>query len=254
MPPLFAHLDVALGDGVARLTLDRGKVNAINVEVLGELRSAVTDLRADPQVHAVVLTGHGKFFSFGLDVPELYPLPREDFRQFLIAFTDLYTTLYAFPKPVVAAINGHAIAAGCMLALSCDRRLMAADSGKIGLNEITFGSTVFAGSVEMLKACVGARPAERVLGDGTMYPPEEALAIGLIDRIVAPSGLVAAAVEEARALAGRDAAAFASLKRLLRGSVAETMRRLEGPSLDEFLEIWYSQATRARLRSIEIRR
>jgi Delta3-Delta2-enoyl-CoA isomerase len=247
------HLQLAREDGIARLTLHRGKVNAINAEVLNELRTAVDELRADTLVRAVILTGHGRFFSFGLDVPELYLLPRERFHEFLDAFTDLYTTLYAFPKPVMAAINGHAIAGGCMLALACDRRLMAAESGKIGLNEITFGSTVFAGSVEMLRACVGTLEAERVLLDGAMYAPEEALAIGLIDRIVTPEELTTRAAEEARTLASRDAAAFASLKSMVRGPVVESMRRVERPSLRAFLDIWYSEATRARLRGIEIR-
>ncbi len=250
----MTHLQLTREDGLARLALHRGKVNAINTEVLGELRTAVEELRADPSVRAVVLTGHGKFFSFGLDVPELYPLPRERFHEFLIGFTDLYTTLFVFPKPVVAALNGHAIAGGCMLALACDRRLMAAESGKIGLNEVTFGSTVFAGSVEMLCRCVERRQAERVLLDGTLYTPEEALALGLIDRIVAPDQLGPAADAEARALAARDPVAFRSLKSLLRGPTAETMRRIEGPSLRAFLDVWYSEATRARLQGIEIRK
>jgi enoyl-CoA hydratase/carnithine racemase len=250
----FTHLELTQAGGIGRLTLHRGKVNAINPAVLAELRAAVDGLRADASVRAVILTGHGKFFSFGLDVPELYSLPPERFHEFITGFTDLYTRLYEFPKPVVAALNGHAIAGACMLALACDRRLMAAESGRIGLNEITFGSTVFAGSVEMLRACVGGRNAERVLLEGAMYEPAEALAIGLIDRIVAPEHLMTEVGGEARALASQDPVAFASLKSLLRGPVAETMRRVEGPSLREFVEIWYSEATRERLRGIEIRR
>jgi len=249
----MTHLQLSREDGLACLTLHRGKVNAINVELLGELRTAVDELRADASVRAVILTGQGKFFSFGLDVPELYPLPRERFHEFLIAFTDLYATLYAFPKPVVAAINGHAIAAGCMLALACDRRLMAAAAGRIGLNEITFGAMVFAGSVEMLRASVGTPRAERVLIDGTLYSPEEALAVGLIDRIVEPEQLLTEAATEARAMASREPAAFAGLKSLLRGPVAKTMRSAEPPSLLQFLDVWYSEATREKLRGIEIR-
>ncbi len=249
----MVHLQLTLEDGLARLTLHRGRVNAISSALLDELRTTVDELRADPSVRAVVLTGHGKFFSFGLDVPEVYPLPRERFREFITGFTDLYTGLYMYPKPIVAALNGHAIAGGAMLALACDRRLMAADSGRIGLNEITFGSTVFGGSVEMLRACMGQRQAERVLLDGAMYSPEEALALGLIDRIVTPQQLTAAASAEARALASQDPAAYASLKNLLRGPVADTMQRIEGSSMLAFLDIWYSESTRARLRGIEIR-
>ena len=104
-------------EGVALLTLQRGKVNAINEAVVEELLSRLEAVKADRSSGAVVLTGRGKFFSFGLDVPELYPLSREEFTGFVERFTDLYKAIYVYPKPVVAALNGHAIAGGCMLAL-----------------------------------------------------------------------------------------------------------------------------------------
>jgi enoyl-CoA hydratase len=154
---------------------------------------------------------------------------------------------------VVVAINGHAIAAGCMLASAGDRRVMVSGSARIALNEVTFGSSVFAGSVEMLRACVGQRNAERILGSGAMFSAEEAHGLGLVDRVVGADELAAAAREEARALAAGDPVAYASLKRLLREPVAEAMRRREPDSIREFVEIWYTPETRRQLRSIEIR-
>jgi enoyl-CoA hydratase/carnithine racemase len=238
---------------IVHVTLHRGKVNAINGAVVEELGKTLDVLREDASARALVLTGHGKFFSFGLDVPELYPLPRDRCRDFLIAFTELYTSLFVYPKPIVAAVNGHAIAGGCMLAMACDRRLMADGKGKIGLNEITFGASVFAGSVEMLRICAGPRNAERVLIEGSMYPPAEACAMGLVDRIVPEDELMSVALAEARKLASRDAAAFASLKGLLRRPILEVMRARESESVREFVEIWYSESTREQLKGIQIR-
>lgn len=141
-----------------------------------------------------------------------------------------------------------------MLALACDRRVMAQGKGRISLNEIGFGASVFAGCVEMLRACVGHRTAESVLLSGEMYGAEEALRLGLVDRTAPPEELPAAAVEEARVLGGRDSHAYRSIKALLRGPVAEEIESREAESIREFADIWYSPETWAKLQKIEIRR
>ena len=107
-------------DGIATLTLARGKVNAINGPLVDQMREQLKSLKHDPEVKAIILTGAGKFFSFGFDVPEFLSFDKAQFARFLIGFTDLYTYLFTYPKPVVAALNGHTIAGGCMLALACD--------------------------------------------------------------------------------------------------------------------------------------
>ena len=249
----MSHVEVRRVDNSAVLTLHRGKVNALNGALVGEFQARLDDLAADDSVGAVVLTARGKFFSFGLDVPELYSMPKQDFADFLRAFTHLYTTLFVYPKPVIAALNGHAIAGGCMLAIACDRRLMAEGRAKMALNEITFGSTVFAGSVEMLRACVGQRSAEEVLLSGAMFDSHRALAVGLVDAVVPADELMDLALEEARVMADRSGPAFMNMRRLLRGPIAETMRSREGESIAEFVDIWYSEATREQLKQIGIR-
>jgi enoyl-CoA hydratase/carnithine racemase len=241
-------------EDVCILTLHREKVNALDRSAVLELSDRLEGCALDSSIGALVITGQGKFFSFGFDVPALYPLPEDEFTRFLQSFTSLYTNLYTFPKPVIAALNGHTIAGGCMLALACDRRLMAEGSGKISLNEVTFGATVFAGSVEMLRACVGQRHAEEILLSGTMYDPPQALNLGLIDRITSSDDLVPAAIEEARFRCSHDATAASSLKKLLREPVTEVMRLREDSSIREFVDIWYSEATRKALKRIEIRK
>jgi enoyl-CoA hydratase/carnithine racemase len=248
------YVEVSRVDGLAVVTLRRGKVNALDEVSIDELRRLFDELESDSSITAVVLTGHGKFFSFGFDVPHLFSYSKTAFSDFVRAFASFYTSLYVFPKAVVAALNGHTIAGGCMLAIACDRRVMASGNCKISLNEITFAASVFAGSVEMLKACVGHRNAETILYSGSMYTPEVALRLGLVDRVSDPADVLAVATDEARELAAHDGVAFAGIKALLRQPVAEQMRSRESDSIRDFVDIWYSPATRERLAKMEIRR
>jgi enoyl-CoA hydratase/carnithine racemase len=152
----------------------------------------------------------------------------------------------------VAALNGHAIAAGCMIALACDYRVMVSGKAKISLNEITFGSSVFAGSVAMLKFLIGGKNAHAVLYDGTMYPAEAALQMGMIDQVSSNEKVVEDARAAARRFAAKDGAAFRSVKGLLRAPVADEMTRREAPSVQEFVDIWYSENTWKNLQAIKI--
>src|ERR1700741_1502 len=145
----FVHLST--NENIATIILNRPKVNALNEAVVEELSECFQRVANDSNVKAVILTGEGSFFSFGLDVPEFLSYSKDSFIKFIIKFTDLYSYIFTFPKPVVAALNGHTIAGGCMIAIACDYRLMISGKAKISLNELTFGSTVFAGSIEMLK-------------------------------------------------------------------------------------------------------
>lgn len=243
----------SVSGGIAEVSLQRGKVNALDEQVVGELAACFAELGGDPGAGAVILTGTGKFFSFGFDIPEFLPWPKEDFTRYLVKFTDLYRSLFVFPKPLIAALNGHTIAGGCMLALACDRRLMAMGKGKVSLNEISFGSSVFAGAVAMLRLRVSERNAEEVLWGGALYAPEEACAVGLVDEVVAEHQLAERARSVAHELAAKDGAAFASIKRLLRAPTAEAMAAREPESIREFVELWYSPQTRRQLEQIRIR-
>ncbi len=178
---------------------------------------------------------------------------RDDFERFLQKFTDLYHYIFIFPKPTVAVINGHAIAGGCMLATACDVRLMVSGRAKISLNEITFGATVTAGAVEMLKYCVGQRHAQTILFSGAMYSAEEAHEMGLIDQVTESDKLTEVSKSVAQGYLKSDLVAFTSIKRLMKGRVAERMQQRELESMNEFMDIWYSESTWENLQSILIR-
>jgi enoyl-CoA hydratase/carnithine racemase len=243
---------VEIIEGVASVALSRGKVNAINQTVVDELRQCLETLATDPDLRAVVLTGRGKFFSFGFDVTEFLSYTKAEFTSYLTAFTDLYTYLFTYPKPVVAALNGHTIAGGCMLALACDYRLMAAGNAKISLNEITFGASVFAGSTEMLRFLIGSAKATDVLYSGSMYSAGQALELGLVQAVADGDQLIDRARRIAADLAVRPAPAFTSIKSLLRKPIAEEMMRREAASIGEFVDIWYTAETWAKIQKIRI--
>jgi enoyl-CoA hydratase/carnithine racemase len=240
-------------DGVSVLTLTRDKVHAFNETAVDHVTEQVQILNDDPQTKAVVLTGEGPFFSFGLDVPELYDYTPEDFTRFLTKFTSLYLALYAFPKPLVAGINGHAIAGGFMISMPCDYRVMATGKARISLNEVTFGSTLFAGSIEILRNVVGSRHAERIALSGSMYSAEDAQEMGLVDEIAEPGAVLDRAVAVAGEMMKRDTTAFADIKRLLRGETIAKIRQTEAASVARFVEIWYSPSTREQTKGIVIR-
>jgi len=248
----MSFVEVETSGGIATVALSRGKVNALNGMVVDELRGHLKELEVDRNVKAIILTGCGKFFSFGFDIPEFLFFTKEEFTNYLINFTDLYTYLFLYPKPVVAALNGHTIAGGCMLALACDSRVMVAGKSKISLNEIDFGSSVFAGSTEMLRFCIGSAAAAKVLYSGVMYSAEEAISLGLVQEVVEEANLMAQAKMIASDLASKHPPAFASIKSLLRKPIAEYMMQQERASISEFVDIWYSEPTWANLQDIKI--
>jgi 3,2-trans-enoyl-CoA isomerase len=244
---------VSKDDNVATLTLSRGKVNALNESAIDQIKSSLIELENDETVKAVILTGQGNFFSFGFDIPEFLSYSKDSFTKFLTKFTDLYTYMFLFPKPVVAALNGHTMAGGCMLATTCDYRIMVSGKAKIALNEISFGSSLLAGSVEMLKYCVGQKNAQSILYGGSLYSAEEASLLGLIDKISSQDTLMEDAEKAAHDLAGKDSTAFRSVKGILRKPVAEEMVRKEKEVIREFVDIWYSEKTWNNLKGITIR-
>lgn len=250
---MMDNVRVSHSDGVHVVAISRGKVNALNDRVVDELQRVFESLADDSAVAAAVLTGSEKFFSFGWDVPEFLDWERPKFERFLAAFTDLYRAIFTFPKPIVCAINGHAMAGGCMLASACDERIMAPGKAKMSFNEVTFGSAVPAGSVDMVSYWVGDAKAERLMLSGVMLTPEEALAVNLVDEVVDAENLLSRAQERALQLAQPDAAAYALVKAMMRGPVATRMKARDAEFNTRFAELWYSENTRRQLQGIAIR-
>lgn len=237
---------------IGTVQLSRGKVNALNDEVVEEIDHALSEMEAEDSIRALILTGRGSFFTFGFDIPEFMNYSMDDFSRYLLNFTNLYSRIFIFPKPVIAALNGHTIAGGCMMASACDYKLMVGGKAKISLNEISFGSSVFAGNTAILKHCVGTRNAQEILFSGKMYTAEEAFKLGLIDEITSEDDLSAKAETAAMDLAAKDPVAFRSIKQILRRPVLEEIVQFEKESIKEFVDIWYSEHVRMNLSRIKI--
>lgn len=244
----------SITDNITVVTLARGKVNAINETLLDDLNAALDRIEADDGVDGIVLTGRGKFFSFGFDVPELLAMPRDGLARFLNKHTATLARLFTFPKPIIAGVNGHATAGGCMLIMACDFRVAAEGPAKIGLNEIDLGVSVFGGSAEMLRYWVGNRNAEMILNEGTMYSVADAKSLGMIDEIVLPDQLMDTVTTRAKEFGGKPKAAYRAIKKLMRGGVAVKIANCEQAALDTFIETWFTDEAQSILTRVEIRK
>lgn len=195
--------------GVAVLRLAHGRANALDPEVLGALANAVTAAAA---ADAVVLTGSGGMFSAGVDLKRLAAGGPDYPGTLISALADCFARLFFHPRPVVAAINGHAIAGGCVIACAADRRLAARGGGRFGVTELLVGVPFPALALEIMRGIVPPRLFAEAVYGGRTWPLEEAANHGLIDVIVDAPALLDAAVAEAQRLAGIPAETFALTK------------------------------------------
>jgi enoyl-CoA hydratase len=198
-------------DGVAVLRLDNGKVNALSTALLGRLEAAVDALAADPP-GAVVVTGSERMFAAGADIDE-FDGPDEA-RAVGAAFTAALDALAAFPRATIAAVNGFALGGGCELAMACDFRV-AASSARFGQPEILLGIIPGGGGTQRLARLVGASRAKDLILTGRQVKADEALAIGLVNRVVEPEQVLDEARAWAAELARGPLAAHALAKRAI---------------------------------------
>ena len=208
----------ALADRVATITLDDGKVNALSTAMLGELAGHLDQAEADGAV--VLLTGREKTFSAGFDLrcePERWP-------AMLTAGAELAHRMLAFPRPVVVACNGNAIAMGALLLLAADLRIGTEGQFRVGLNEVAIGMTLPWFGIALARHRLTRPYLDRCSVTGPLLPPEEAREAGFLDRLVAPDELADAAGAAAGELAGIDMSAHAETKQRIRADVLAGVR------------------------------
>ena len=200
----FVRLEVA--DGVGTLRLDRPKMNALNVQVQEEIRAAAAEASERDDVKAVVVYGGERVFAAGADIKEMADMSYVDMVRRSGALQSAFTSVARIPKPVIAAVTGYALGGGCELALCADVRY-AAEDAVLGQPEILLGVIPGAGGTQRLTRLVGASKAKDIIFTGRFVKADEALAIGLVDRVL-PADQVYA---EAHAWAARfsNAASYA---------------------------------------------
>ena len=187
--------------GVATIRLDRPPMNALNVQVQEEVRAAATEAGERRDVAAVVIYGGEKVFAAGADVKEMATMSYPEMADRSGALQSSFTAVARIPKPVVAAVTGYALGGGCELALCADFRVCGEDA-KLGQPEILLGVIPGAGGTQRLPRLVGPARAKDIIFSGRFVGAEEALAIGLVDRVVPPDQVYAAAREMAARFVG----------------------------------------------------
>jgi enoyl-CoA hydratase len=203
--------DYELRDGVATIAMDDGKVNALSVEMLGEVSARLGQAEADEAV--VVLTGRERTFSAGFD------LRSEDWPAMLTAGARLAERMLSFPYPVVVACNGNAIAMGAFLLLSADHRVGAGGEFRIGLNEVAIGLTLPWFGIALARHRLTPPAYDRCAVTGVIVGPEEAREAGFLDEVVAPEDVAGAAGAVAERLKGLNMTAHAATKLRVRADV-----------------------------------
>jgi enoyl-CoA hydratase len=226
------------------LRMQYGPANAMDLNFCVELTKTVRAL-AESSSRAIVLTGQGKIFCAGVDLTQLLDGGVEYVRQFLPALDEVLEALFFCPKPVVAAVNGHAIAGGCLLACGADRRLMAAGKARIGVPELRVGVPFPTVPLEIMRARTGSSFFEEVVLGGATYIASEALNKGLIDGVVEPEELLAEAITVAESLAAIRPELYALSKQQARRPTREAIDSRTRLDEAEIAALWESAETQA---------
>ena len=221
--------------------------NALSAQLRQELIACLQEAENDGAVGAVVLTGAGTAFAAGADLRELLARDTEAQRRFLSP-PHVYSVVEGLRKPVVAAINGHALGAGLELATACDARVCALDA-KLGQPEVSLGLIPGGGGTQRLVRLVGQGAASRLVLTADPITGEEALRIGLVDAAVPRDQVVPTAVQWAAAMARHDPAALAAAKRSLAAARARPYPEGLGVEVEEFLRLHAGDGARARIRT-----
>src|SRR5713101_6614939 len=189
-----------LTDGIATLRLAHGKASALDLELCDALQTEIEAAAESEDVRALIITGTGSIFSAGVDLPRLVNSGNNYIHDFAEALEAMLRALFLFPKPAVAAANGHAIAGGAILAFACDYRLMS--GGRIGVPEALVGVPFPPLALEIVRFAIPRQHLQSMLYLARTIEAPEAKAMGIIDEVVAPNDLLPRATEMARQLAG----------------------------------------------------
>lgn len=233
---------------VSLLRLAHGKVNALDLELLRELGERLEELER-PDTRALVLTGAGSSFSAGVDLWRVLDGGKSYLDEFVPALAEVFRHLYTFPRPVVAAVNGHAIAGGCVLAMACDYRVMARGEGKIGAPELRVGVPFPAIAFEVVRSVVSPSLLTRLVYKGELLGPEEALGSGLLDETAEPDDLLSRSLSVAEELAAIPGDTFAITKRQRQQPVLDRSAGPGVPGPADVGGIWASAEVTAAVRA-----
>jgi enoyl-CoA hydratase len=207
-------LDRSSNKGILTLRLSHGKASAMDIELCETLRTEVESVAQSDDVKAIILTGTGSIFSAGVDLPRMINAGGDYVQRFVNSLDEVLRALFLFPRPVVAAVNGHAIAGGAILAFACDYRLMS--GGRIGVPELLVGVPFPPLALEIVRFAIPQQHLQPMIYMGKTIEADSAKAFGIIDEVVPTEQLLDRATAVATQLAAIPPEAFALTKRQLR--------------------------------------
>jgi enoyl-CoA hydratase len=228
---------------VAILRMEQGKANALDAELCTDIRTALGEA-AGSDAGAFVLTGTGSIFSAGVDLFKVVTGGREYLEAFLPALTDMLLELFEFERPIVCAVNGHAIAGGAIMCCASDYRVMANGNGRIGVPELLVGVPFPLLAIEIVRFAVPAHQLQTLIYTGRTCLPDDALARGLVDELVDADALLDRACVVAAQLAAIPGEVFSLTKKSLRRAATERIRSTADGTDAEVRRLWAADETR----------
>ncbi len=241
-------LNLIKKEGYTIVQMNRGKVNALNHEMVQELRQAFRDIENDDQVQGAILTGQPHYFSAGLDLIELYEYDHEQIKGFFRDFGALYIELMQITKPIIAAITGHAPAGGCVLAVTCDNRFMAdGNNYVIGLNEVAVNIQISQNLIETYAFWIGHGLCSRYVLEGKLLNGTEALSAGLIDELVPLDRVLLRAEAKMQKYMEADQEILLNTKNKLRKNLLDKLDVDAENSLKEAVILWWKPQIRKKM-------
>ncbi len=236
-----------IGDGIVRLVLNRGPVNALSAPFLMTLADMLDDMARDDSVRALVIASAFRVFSAGLDLKQAEGFDRDAQIAIVDGLNTAFLRLFAFPKPVVVAVDGAAIAGGLFFVLASDFRV-SGPGGRFGLAEVRVGVDFPVGPMEIARATLAPDMLRRLMLTGQPIDADTAARAGFVDERVNADQVAERALSVARQMADSPPRAFAAVKRQIRGA---TMARIEAGMRDLAANPergWYSDETRPAMR------
>ncbi len=243
----MSTITIEIKDGIGAVRLAGPRGNAMSPALVADLASALRTVGGDPSVRVVCLSSaHPKLFCPGLDLVALSEVKRPEMGEFMVDFSTLLTDMFALRKPLVAAVNGAAVAGGCLLALTADWRI-AKRGAPLGLNEVKVGVPLPWSAVMLLRSVAPVYAHSAVALLGRNFEGDAAVTAGLVNEVVEADAFESVVTDRLAEFADKDPFAFGVTKGYLRGATVAAMRDRETGLLDEFLDGWFSDATQARI-------
>ena len=242
----YVRLEVA--DGVATIRLDRPKMNAISLQVQAELRAACAEATERDDVRAVVVYGGERLFAAGNDVAEMSEMSYADMVKATRGVSAAATAIADIPKPTVAAVTGYALGGGCELTLACDLRF-AAENATFGQPEILLGIIPGAGGTQRLARLIGPSRAKDLIFTGRFVKADEALAIGLVDRVLPAETVYEEALAWARQFSGAAALALRAAKECIDRGLETDLTTGLGIEQQQFAAVFATEDARTGMSS-----